>query len=231
MQSLPWPTSGLRRASVNSFGFGGTNSHVILDDAYNSLCLRNLTGNHCTVKEPPSQDDLERAFKTSFFTLPTIAYGDIPEDEIAIQPTGKLLVLSAADERALKRMTVAYTQLFNAMSLDAQAESTYLTNLSYTLDTRRSSLPWKAFALIHSCLELRQLETIMSKPVKPTINPKLGFIFTGQGAQWHAMGRELLVYPVFKSSLLRAESYLHTLGCEWSLLGRIYDLKVCKECC
>lgn len=28
-----WPQEGLRRASVNSFGFGGTNCHVILDDA------------------------------------------------------------------------------------------------------------------------------------------------------------------------------------------------------
>lgn len=25
---MPWPTKGLRRMSVNSFGFGGTNAHV-----------------------------------------------------------------------------------------------------------------------------------------------------------------------------------------------------------
>ncbi|KAI0112236.1 polyketide synthase PksD [Nemania sp. FL0031] len=35
--SIPWPTEGLRRISVNSFGFGGSNSHVILDDAFHVL--------------------------------------------------------------------------------------------------------------------------------------------------------------------------------------------------
>ncbi|KAI0532709.1 hypothetical protein GGR58DRAFT_489208 [Xylaria digitata] len=46
---IPWPSSGLRRVSVNSFGFGGTNTHVILDDAYYYLEEQNLTANHCTV--------------------------------------------------------------------------------------------------------------------------------------------------------------------------------------
>lgn len=30
---IPWPCDGVRRVSVNSFGFGGTNAHVVLDDA------------------------------------------------------------------------------------------------------------------------------------------------------------------------------------------------------
>ncbi|KAK9413400.1 hypothetical protein SUNI508_02599 [Seiridium unicorne] len=47
-ECIPWPSSGLRRASVASFGFGGSNSHVILDDAYNYLSLRSLQGIHCT---------------------------------------------------------------------------------------------------------------------------------------------------------------------------------------
>ncbi|KAI1151541.1 hypothetical protein F4825DRAFT_354477 [Nemania diffusa] len=46
---IAWPSSGLRRVSVNSFGFGGTNTHVILDDAYHYLQDHKLIANHCTV--------------------------------------------------------------------------------------------------------------------------------------------------------------------------------------
>jgi acyl transferase domain-containing protein len=34
---IRWPGEGLRRISVNSFGFGGSNAHAILDDAYHTL--------------------------------------------------------------------------------------------------------------------------------------------------------------------------------------------------
>ncbi|KAL8652640.1 MAG: hypothetical protein Q9210_002566 [Variospora velana] len=40
-QSMPWPSCGLRRASINSFGFGGSNAHVVVDDA------RHYLRNHC----------------------------------------------------------------------------------------------------------------------------------------------------------------------------------------
>ncbi|KAL9110460.1 MAG: hypothetical protein Q9227_005004 [Pyrenula ochraceoflavens] len=50
---VSWPTNGLRRASVQSFGFGGANSHIVLDDAYNFLRMRGLAGNHNTVPKPP----------------------------------------------------------------------------------------------------------------------------------------------------------------------------------
>lgn len=46
---IPWPDEGLRRISVNSFGFGGSNGHIILDDAYHCLEALGLKGNHNTM--------------------------------------------------------------------------------------------------------------------------------------------------------------------------------------
>ncbi|RMZ88826.1 hypothetical protein DV736_g3927, partial [Chaetothyriales sp. CBS 134916] len=35
-ENIPWP-SGLRRASINSFGFGGSNAHVVMEDALSHI--------------------------------------------------------------------------------------------------------------------------------------------------------------------------------------------------
>lgn len=48
----PWPVDGLRRVSVNSFGYGGANGHVILDDAYHYMRQRGISGKHSTVFVP-----------------------------------------------------------------------------------------------------------------------------------------------------------------------------------
>ncbi|KAI1324272.1 polyketide synthase [Xylariaceae sp. FL0255] len=48
-KALPWPQSGLRRMSINSFGVGGTNAHIVLDDALHFLKRYHLVGNHRTL--------------------------------------------------------------------------------------------------------------------------------------------------------------------------------------
>ncbi len=58
---------------------------------------------------------------------------------------------------------------------------------------------------------------VPQKPVKLTIDRRLAFIFTGQGAQYLGMGRQLVVFPVFRRSMESSEECLKQLGCLWSL--------------
>lgn len=59
-----------------------------------------------------------------------------------------------------------------------------------------------------------------TKPCRTSSEPRLGSVFTGQGAQWYAMGRELVpIYPTFKEALQEAEFFFKELGATWSLLG------------
>ncbi|KAI0398130.1 polyketide synthase, partial [Xylariaceae sp. FL0594] len=54
--------------------------------------------------------------------------------------------------------------------------------------------------------------------------PRLGFVFTGQGAQWYAMGRQLIQEsPIFRQTLQRCDAVLQSLpdAPEWSILDEL----------
>ena len=205
---------GLRRASINAFGFGGTNSHAVIDDAYNYLRLRDLPGHHATIQKTIPTKTLDNHL-WSYFQNSSQSMSKTSPDNTRVR--AKLIVWSATDERGLSRLTTAYNQYFNRLSLNSGERTLYLDTLAYTLNTRRTSLSWKSFVIADSIEKLQN--TTWSKPTRSTIGPKLTFVFTGQGAQWHAMGRELLTYPIFRSSLDSAQAYFEELGSEWSLLG------------
>lgn len=109
---MPWPTPGLRRASINSFGFGGANAHIVLDDAYNYLLLRKLQGRHITVTNPLA------AGSRDMFTN-----GDLHDDR------AKLLVWSAADENGLDRLCSVYQQYLNTPGAE-QIGKNFLPNVA-----------------------------------------------------------------------------------------------------
>jgi len=132
----------------------------------------------------------------------------------------RVLVWSAADEGGISRLLEAYAKYLGALSLGLIETEEYIEKLAYTLAARRSSLAWKSFAVVGSFSELRDIGIRSSKPVRSSKKLGLGFIFTGQGAQYSGMGRELLRYPVFQNTLRKFEMCLQDLGCEWLLMGK-----------
>jgi acyl transferase domain-containing protein len=199
----PWPTGVVRRASVCNYGYGGSNSHVVIDDAYGYLASHGLKG---SCKATPSI--------TADVSLTNDPHVPPPKDKRA-----RIFVLSAFDEasgRAQAKRLASY--LSERQSVNNQ---NLLGDLAFTLGQRRSILPYKTAVLASSVSQL--IDAVGgddTKYSKATKIPSLGFVFTGQGAQWHAMGRDLIAeYSVFRSSLVTASKYLKMFGASWSLLG------------
>ena len=217
---VPWPTAGLRRVSVNSFGFGGSNAHLILDDAFNYLRIRNLDGIHCTVPRPPKYLEQNRQvgnlWHQHYTSSPTWAQNGVAR----AFGTPKLLIFSASDKEGISCIVRQYQDhLSRALEEDIH-NGAYIKNLAYTLDSCRSSLLWGSYVLLESYSGLKDLVARLSTPISVGASPpRLGYVFTGQGAQWHAVGRELLEYPAFLESVECAYSYLNELSCGWSVKG------------
>jgi hypothetical protein len=205
------------------------------------LRFRGLKGNHNTVKEPPdpkisrngisnlksngiTQDIATHGVNGTFyngFSCPTKPISDL-NGFITHQTSElpKLLVWSAHEQAGLDRIGQSYAEyLRNRATIGI--EDSLMERLSYTLNCRRSILPWKSFCVASSIDELcSSLEGRILKPIRSSVAPKLAFIFTGQGAQWFAMGRELLSHEIFRTSLKEADAYLKSLECPWSLIGK-----------
>ena len=138
-----------------------------------------------------------------------------------------VFILSCKDEKAVRS---ASTKLGIYLGCkEWQRAPTHMKNLAYTLGQRRSRFPWVAATSAQNLSEL--IETLDSKQLKPSYSnkrPRLGFVFNGQGAQWHAMGRELIsAYPVFQAAVQESDQCIKEFGAQWSLTGEPLHSIIC----
>ncbi|KDN61564.1 putative beta-ketoacyl synthase domain-containing protein [Colletotrichum sublineola] len=185
----PWPKNK-KYISVNNFGFGGTNAHVVLE-------------------------------KAPFVPGP-IKDRNLPLPDVKkTKDSKKIYVFSANDKNSvnsvMKNLVVYLEQRPEIFQNDL------MDNIAYTLGSRRSMLPWRVAIPANDSFEL--IETINSGkviPGKETEPLRIGFVFTGQGAQWWGMGRELYgKYPIYTAAIDRADECLKKLGAEWSLVEEL----------
>nr|QEG79218.1 polyketide synthase 39849 [Alternaria oxytropis] len=199
-QPKEWPLNGLRRASVNSFGYGGTNAHVILDDACHYLQRHRHSAGH-------RRND-------SGFVSP------VSDDYLSNTPRSRLFLQSANDERSLSQ--IGQDLLKHLQGQNVFIEDQLLDNLAYTLCERRSQFSYSSVIVATDKSDLEtKLQNIRPSTTSGTTPPRIGFIFTGQGAQWWGIGRELLHYPVFRKSLQRCQSVVTGLGADWLLMEEL----------
>ncbi|RDA95562.1 hypothetical protein CP533_1202 [Ophiocordyceps camponoti-saundersi (nom. inval.)] len=191
--SLQWPECEARRCSINSFGFGGTNAHVILEEAR-------------AYRRQPSSTINGSA------TNGSATNGSTASGSAAVDGAARVFVLSSPERDAIPRQSQAYAEY-----VEARATNDTLNNLAYTLAERRSLFQWRCAIVAGSVDELASRWRDQDlKPVKAdTRRLNIAFVFTGQGAGWHAMGRELVYFDAFASSIRQSAAYLATLGCPW----------------
>ncbi|KAI1317088.1 beta-ketoacyl synthase domain-containing protein [Xylariaceae sp. FL0255] len=237
-QLSPLPP-GPCRASVNSFGYGGTNAHVIIESA--SSFLENSSksmsdiplsdgkidwhhsGTHRTQLKPINDlnsvtgangvngvcNGSDRVHQVNFAN----GVAKHTPDETPI----RLFLICANSEASLK----AYGQKLSAWALNHKPCAGKMGDLSHTLLTRRSLLPWRYSVAASDYYDLSdKLSGI--RAVRTSTYNRLTFVFTGQGAQWQGMGRELIQYPVFERSITKSENLLLQMGCDWHLTYEIF---------
>lgn len=187
--TTPWPNVPLRRASVNSFGYGGSNAHVIVEEA-------KISGHNIS----------------SYITELDDPFADV---EILTRPY--LLVLSANDELSLdSHLTLLDRHISNPNVRVSQRD------LAYTLSERRTRHYYRGF-IIASGNRL-DVHGLVTGNAMPDI-PKLGYVFTGQGSHWVAMGKDLIQnFPIARervSCLDNILKYTHDPP-TWSLHGKAF---------
>lgn len=216
-QLTPWPSNGgLRRISVCSTGYGGTNAHAIIDESKHYLRRKGvLDGGQ--VARPPFWAAADQQVKTLFnATNPSSS-----------RSKRFLFPLSSNNEKGVQHQLASLAQWCS--TIEGVDSEDILADLAYTLDQRRSHFSWRIAVPVSSVSELRMAAETASRGAmahskRVLDDAGLCFVFTGQGAQWPRMGQALyLESAIFRASVERAERYFRdTLHCPWSVVDELF---------
>ena len=189
-----WDTQGgkPRIGAVNSFGYGGSNVHVILREVTRQPSFKDNDGksrrsHHILTLSARSQEALKRMSRF---------YSQWLEDEGEDNATFlENLCYSLKERRAQFSHRLAFP--FEALPEASKVLKDY-ANESLGLEQK-----------------------VVYGEIKRT-DSRIVFLFGGQGSQWYAMGRQLIeMEPVFKDAILTVNNVMKDLGISLSIIDEI----------
>ena len=165
------PVTLPRRAGLSSFGVGGANAHIVIEEA---------PGRAAT--------------------------------EARVERPAHLLALSGRTADALDRRVRAAARHFEESPEAAIADFCYSANTGRRHFEHRLAVPCTSGADLLKALDPASRPRRGARGVAGSTRPKIAFLFTGQGAQYAGMGRELYqTQPVFRDALDRCAALLDEL--------------------
>jgi acyl transferase domain-containing protein len=126
------------------------------------------------------------------------------------QPRKHLLLFSANHAEALAKIAENYENYL-------EKHPDYLESMAYTLAERREHLKLRSFCVTDGSAPFEAAAHVRVQGAS-----EVAFVFTGQGAQWAHMGRELMRdFPSFKNSIRWMDEVLRSVehSPSWTIEG------------
>ncbi|GFF56682.1 hybrid NRPS/PKS enzyme, putative [Aspergillus udagawae] len=196
---IPWPDTGRSpmRASVNSFGFGGTNAHAIIE-GYDALSS--------PVRET------------------TITPDDLFIGPLLFSANSSTSLVANVKNMAERIRSDASIDLESLVWTLHARRSVLLIKAFFTGGTVQRLLNFMDRFVAESEETTSSTAGVKYQPLNPAEAPGVLGIFTGQGAQWASMGSSLLQHNlVFRAAIQRCQAALAALhdGPAWSLVDEL----------
>lgn len=107
-----------------------------------------------------------------------------PSKDLVPGPNPRILTWSSADEDGITRFAEPWKQYFSNKTSTSGSE-TYLNDLVYTLNRRRSRLPWTTYALVDETTKLTDVVKAWTLPVRRKGTQNIAFVFSGVNTRHH----------------------------------------------
>ncbi|GLF98781.1 type I polyketide synthase [Streptomyces yaizuensis] len=204
----PWPAEGRpRRAGVSSYGVGGTISHVILEESPEERpgespegAARTNASDHDASDHDASDHDASDHDASDH---------GVSHHDASSGARPAVLPLSAASDAGLRSLAGAVADWLT------DHPGTPLDSVGHTLALRRSHLARRAAVVAGSTAELTgrlralaadgtdaTLPGVATGRAAPGQETPVVWVFSGHGAQWSGMGRDLLDHdPAFTAAV------------------------------